>query len=78
MEDKEKQVQQMRSTFIHHFKVSPFWLQNQKMWFIQLESSFVTANITDDETMSHYVVNALDGGILKYVSDILENPLFSK
>jgi len=48
------------------------------MWFIKLESSFVTANITDDETKSLYVVGALDGGILTYVSDILEKSLFSK
>lgn len=46
------------------------------MWFIKLESSFVTANITDDETKSLYVVGALDGGILTYVSDILEKSLF--
>jgi len=64
----------VQPTFIHHFKAPPFWLQNPKMWFIQLESRFVTANITDDETKFHYVVGALDGDILTYVSDILEKP----
>ncbi|XP_008178670.1 uncharacterized protein LOC103307937 [Acyrthosiphon pisum] len=70
-----QQTQQVQQpTFIHHFKAPPFWVQNPKMWFTQLESRFVTANITDDETKFHYVVGALDADILTYVSDVLERP----
>lgn len=72
--DNQQTQQVQQPTFIHHFKAPPFWLQNPKMWFIQLESRFITANITDDETKFHYVVGALDGDILTYVSDVLEKP----
>jgi len=48
------------------------------MWFIQLESRFVTADITDDETMFHYDVGALDGDILTNVSDIFKSPQLKK
>jgi hypothetical protein len=38
---------------MHHFKAPQFWIQNPKMWFIQFESRFVTANINDDEIKFH-------------------------
>lgn len=56
------------------FKAPNFWAQNPKMWFTQIESRFVTANVSADNTKYHHVVGALDGDILSHVSDIIEKP----
>jgi len=56
------------------FKAPPFWKANPELWFIQLESNFVTSGITNDTTKFHSVVAAIDTDILTYVSDIVRSP----
>lgn len=56
------------------FSAPPFWKANVELWFLQLESHFVTAGITDDMTKFHYVIAAVDIEVLSYVSDIVLTP----
>lgn len=56
------------------FRAPPFWKANVELWFLQLESHFVTAGITADTTKFHCVVAAIDTEVLSYVSDIIRNP----
>lgn len=55
-------------------KPPPFWQQNPVLWFAQLESQFVLANITTDETKYSYVVAALNEDMALEVQDILVLP----
>lgn len=55
-------------------RVPPFWRQNPRLWFIQLESQFVTAGISSDETKFHTLVGSMESNILSHVSHVLENP----
>lgn len=52
-------------------KVPPFWRPNVKLWFMQLESQFVTANINVENTKFHYVLGAIESDVLNQVSDFL-------
>lgn len=56
------------------FRAPPFWRANAELWFYQLESQFITAGISSDETKFHSVVAAVDTEILTYVSDLVRNP----
>lgn len=55
-------------------KPPPFWQQNPVLWFAQLESQFVLAQITADETKYSYVVAALNEDMAAEVQDILASP----
>ena len=55
-------------------KIPPFWKENPHIWFTQLESQFVNANITSDRTKYHTVVGNIETDILAQVSDIITNP----
>lgn len=55
-------------------RVPPFWRQNPKLWFSQLESQFVTSAITSDTTKYHTLVGSIESSILNHVSHIVENP----
>lgn len=56
------------------FKAPPFWKQNPKLYFAQIESEFVNAKITQDETKYHKLVSVIETDILAQVSDIILNP----
>lgn len=55
-------------------KPPPFWRQNPVLWFAQLESQFVLANVVADETKYSYVVAALNEEMATEVQDILAAP----
>lgn len=56
------------------FKAPPFWEAEPELWFHQLESQFVIAGITAEETKYHCVISALDSKALASVRDIIRNP----
>lgn len=55
-------------------KPPPFWQQNPVLWFAQLESQFVLAQVTTDHTKYSYVVAALSEEMALEVQDILSSP----
>ena len=55
-------------------KTPPFWKEDPTMWFAQIESQFVTAGITRDETKFHMLVGSIETNILSQVSDIISSP----
>lgn len=56
------------------FKAPPFWDSDPELWFLQVESQFVVANITLDSTKFHAVVAALNTQVLNCVKDIIRQP----
>ena len=56
------------------FRAPPFWEADVDLWFLQVESQFITAGITADKTKFHSVISVLDTKILSYVSDLVRNP----
>nr|CTR11709.1 unnamed protein product [Calliphora vicina] len=55
-------------------KLPPFWKENPKLWFMQIESIFGISGITRDETKFQYVIGNIDSNFLPHISDILESP----
>ncbi|XP_055950848.1 uncharacterized protein LOC129984925 [Argiope bruennichi] len=55
------------------FKAPPFWKQNPKLYFAQIESQFAIAGITKDETKYHHVVAAIETDVIAQFSDIILN-----
>ncbi|XP_023234221.1 uncharacterized protein LOC111633816 [Centruroides sculpturatus] len=55
-------------------KLLPFWSENPALWFAQLESQFVLANISHDKTKYSHVVASLSECIATEVQDILATP----
>lgn len=55
-------------------KIPPFWAEDPNIWFIKVESQFITCGITQDETKFHHIVAALDGKILQQVTEAVMNP----
>ncbi|XP_044731889.1 uncharacterized protein LOC123294800 [Chrysoperla carnea] len=55
-------------------KIPPFWRKNVGLWFTQVESQFITSNITNETTKFHYVLAAIESEILDEVSDFVINP----
>ncbi|XP_066152750.1 uncharacterized protein [Euwallacea fornicatus] len=58
-------------------RAPPFWKSNPKSWFMTLESQFVLAHISSDQTKFHHVVAAVAPEILDQISDFMENPPIS-
>ncbi|GBM30781.1 hypothetical protein AVEN_30598-1 [Araneus ventricosus] len=56
------------------FKALPFWKSNPELWFLQLESQFITAGITQESTKFHCVVSCLDYDVLTCVSNLIRSP----
>ncbi|GBN26461.1 hypothetical protein AVEN_106511-1 [Araneus ventricosus] len=56
------------------FKAPPFWKRNSELWFLQLESQFITANVTQESTKFHCVVSCLDCDVLTCESNIIRSP----
>lgn len=55
-------------------KLPQFWREEPEIWFIQVESSFEIAGITQDATKYQYMLSNLDPSILFVVKDIILNP----
>lgn len=55
-------------------KAPPFWKENPALWFLQLESQFITNGITQSDTKYHIAVAALETSIINQVSDVVLKP----
>lgn len=55
-------------------KPPPFWKSSPLLWFTKLEAQFNLAGIVSERTKFNYVLTALDGDILRVVSDVVRNP----
>lgn len=55
-------------------KIPPLWKSNIKLWFIQVESNFELAKITNDATKYNHLISSIDAETLTAVSDILFSP----
>ncbi|GBO13174.1 hypothetical protein AVEN_72771-1 [Araneus ventricosus] len=55
-------------------RVSSFWRNNAKLFFIQLEASFRLAGVTVEQTKFDYLVVALDPETLSHATDIVCEP----
>lgn len=55
-------------------KAPPFWQNNVGLWFSNLESQFVIAGISTEETKFHYVVASLDSEVSSRVADLITTP----
>lgn len=54
-------------------KLPPLWKNNIKLWFVQVESNFQIAGITQDVTKYNALIASIDPESLSAVSDILYN-----
>uniref|UniRef100_A0A1I8PRS2 DUF7041 domain-containing protein n=1 Tax=Stomoxys calcitrans TaxID=35570 RepID=A0A1I8PRS2_STOCA len=45
-------------------KIPPFWCNNPALWFKQVESQFITSEITSDSTKFHTIVGSIDASVL--------------
>lgn len=52
-------------------KIPPFWKQNPKLWFVQVEAVFKVNRITRGETKFDHILCNLDPETLEFVSDII-------
>ncbi|KYN04623.1 hypothetical protein ALC62_04495, partial [Cyphomyrmex costatus] len=55
-------------------KIPPFLINDPQIWFIQVEATFQTARITDQMTMAHYVIAALDTEVITCCRDLILQP----
>lgn len=55
-------------------RAPPFWKENPALWFLQLESQFITNGITSSDTKYHIAVAALETAIINQVSDVVLRP----
>lgn len=55
-------------------KIPPLWKSNIKLWFLQVESNFALAKITQDLTKYNHLIASIDPETLSTVSDILFSP----
>ncbi|CAG9820036.1 unnamed protein product [Phaedon cochleariae] len=55
-------------------KLPPFWKNDPKLSFIQLEAQFQLSGINRDITKYNHVVSAIDTEILQQVADFVTNP----
>lgn len=62
---------QVAASSIH--KLPPFWKENPKLWFMQVEFIFSISGISRDDTKFQYVIANMDSNFLPHVSDILES-----
>ena len=64
------------SETIGHVSVEapPFWSENPTLWFSQIESQFILAKVTTDDTKYAHVVSSLTEKMATEVQDILSTP----
>lgn len=58
-------------------KIPTFWRKNVNVWFTQLDSQFITCNISSQVTKYHYVLAALETEIVEQILDLVSKPLSS-
>ncbi|CAN7943385.1 unnamed protein product, partial [Ixodes hexagonus] len=55
-------------------RLPPYWDRNPRVWFIQAESQFQLAGITNQGRKYHHVVSALSPTAADEVYDVISNP----
>lgn len=55
-------------------KIPPFWTDEPALWFAQVESQFILAGVTLDNTKYNHVVAYLDYKLAQLVRDVISNP----
>lgn len=55
-------------------KIPPFWPRNPQLWFVQVESQFITRGITSDTTKYYHVLASIESTVLEQISDFVLNP----
>ncbi|XP_073841482.1 uncharacterized protein [Musca autumnalis] len=70
--NENSQARNVAASSVH--KLPPFWKENPKLWFMQVEAIFAISGITRDETNFQYVVANIDSNFLPHICDILESP----
>ncbi|XP_011875653.1 PREDICTED: uncharacterized protein LOC105566342 [Vollenhovia emeryi] len=55
-------------------KIPPFLIKDPVIWFIQIESTFEAARITDQKTKAHYVIMSLDAEAIACCRDLIAEP----
>lgn len=68
----QQTIQHVAASSVH--KLPPFWKENPKLWFMQIEAVFGISGITREETKFQYVIANIDSNFLPHVCDILESP----
>lgn len=56
------------------FKAPIFWENDPELWFYQVESQFVMADIKVDSTKFHAVIAALSSNVLSCIRDLIKSP----
>ena len=56
-------------------KIPPIWQKNVKIWLLQIEAQFATANITAEMTKFNYIIGSLEPDVAELLSDFLTKPL---
>jgi hypothetical protein len=55
-------------------KIPPFWPADPELWFAQIETQFILAGVTADDTKFFYVCGNIEPKYAAEVRDILTNP----
>ncbi|XP_040357382.1 uncharacterized protein LOC121046801 [Ixodes scapularis] len=55
-------------------RLPPYWVRNQRVWFLQAESQFHLAGVTTQGRKYHHVVSAPSPAAADEVYDVLANP----
>lgn len=63
----------METGSIQQIKLPPFYKNNPKLWFLQVESQFFVSKIKNDTAKYHMVIGIIDTEVLQQVSDILSS-----
>lgn len=62
------------SIISRHVELPPFYQDDPRLWFAQVDLVFANFNITSDTTRFRYVATQLSGEALRSVSDLFLNP----
>ena len=57
-----------------NLKIPPFYIQDPALWFLQVESQFITQRVTSERSRFHHVVGALQPEMAMQIRDLLLNP----
>jgi hypothetical protein len=73
-QDNESPIQDIAVIKARQITLPPFYKQNPRLWFAQIELAFANHNITSDTTKFRQLAAQLTGDVLDSVSDIILSP----